>query len=200
MDEDGQPIPGCAAQRRRDRNVVPAACSEGRNHRHLSACFRRRQRNLSPRSLARKTPSVAAHLDIQNLKLSVVDGLFLKVTFETAGPVLPEGDAGVSGIAYRVYFDAHKPSAPSGRCCERRRCLDNSRLCAAEPRERRQITILCVRSRRLAPREDERQHHFDSGNPAAGAPWRETDCRFCRCHCFRLGRASCADSRSPGRS
>jgi len=60
----------------------------------------------------KKNSGVAAHLDIQNLKLSVVDGLFLKVTFETAGPVLPEGDAGVSGIAYRVYFSSHK--APSG--------------------------------------------------------------------------------------
>lgn len=61
----------------------------------------------------KKYSSVAAHLDIQNLKLSVVDGLFLKVTFETAGPVLAEGDSGLSGIAYRVYFDAHKPSAQS---------------------------------------------------------------------------------------
>jgi hypothetical protein len=55
--------------------------------------------------------AVAAHLDIQNLKLSVVDGLFLKATFETAGPALAEGDAGISGIAYHVYFDAHKNSA-----------------------------------------------------------------------------------------
>jgi hypothetical protein len=58
-----------------------------------------------------KNSSIAAHLDIQNLKLSVVAGLFLKVTFETAGPVLPEGDSGLSGIAYRVHFYAHKPSA-----------------------------------------------------------------------------------------
>jgi hypothetical protein len=61
----------------------------------------------------KKNSSVAAHLDIQNLKLSVVDGLFLKITFETAGPVLPEGDSGVSGIAYRVYFHTHKASAQS---------------------------------------------------------------------------------------
>ena len=60
-----------------------------------------------------KNPSVAAHLDIQNLKLSVVDGLLLKVTFETAGPVLPEGDPGVSGIGYRVSFAAGKPSNQS---------------------------------------------------------------------------------------
>jgi hypothetical protein len=59
----------------------------------------------------KKNSPVAAHLDIQNLKLSVIDGLFLKVTFETAGPVLSEGDSGLSGLAYRVYFDARKPSA-----------------------------------------------------------------------------------------
>ena len=59
----------------------------------------------------KKNSSAAAHLDIQNLKLSVVDGLFLKVTFETTGPVLPEGDAGLSGVAYRVYIDDYKPSS-----------------------------------------------------------------------------------------
>jgi hypothetical protein len=61
----------------------------------------------------KKNSSVAAHLDIRNLKLSVVDGLFLKVTFETSGPVLREGDSALSGIAYRVYFDSHKPSVQS---------------------------------------------------------------------------------------
>ena len=60
-----------------------------------------------------KNTSVAAHLDLQNLELSVVDGLLLKVTFETAGPVLPEGEPGVSGIGYRVHFAADKPSAES---------------------------------------------------------------------------------------
>jgi hypothetical protein len=59
----------------------------------------------------KKTASVPAHLDIQNLRLSVVDGLLLKIEFETAGPVLLEGDAGLSGIAYRVYFNAFKTSA-----------------------------------------------------------------------------------------
>lgn len=51
-----------------------------------------------------KNSSVAPNLDLQNLKLSVVDGLLLKVTFETAGPALPEGDPGLSGIGYRVQF------------------------------------------------------------------------------------------------
>lgn len=58
--------------------------------------------------------SVAPNLNIQELKISIVDGLFLKVTFETAGPALPAGNAGVSGIGYRVYFDAHKSAATSG--------------------------------------------------------------------------------------
>ncbi|MFZ0639154.1 MAG: hypothetical protein WA020_10725 [Candidatus Acidiferrales bacterium] len=54
--------------------------------------------------------SAPANLNLQNVHLSVVNGLFLKVSFETSGPVLPEGDPGVSGIAYRLYLTAHKPS------------------------------------------------------------------------------------------
>jgi hypothetical protein len=53
--------------------------------------------------------SVAPHLDLKQVKVAVVDGLFLKVTFETRGPVLPEGDAGLAGLIYRVSFDKHKP-------------------------------------------------------------------------------------------
>jgi hypothetical protein len=59
----------------------------------------------------KSNPSAAANLDLKSLQISVVDGLFLKATLETAGPVLPEGDAGVSGIMYRVNFYAHKASA-----------------------------------------------------------------------------------------
>src|SRR5947209_4345164 len=54
-------------------------------------------------------PDVAPHLDLKNVRVSVVDGLFLKVTFETRGPILPEGDPALAGIAYRVSFDVHKP-------------------------------------------------------------------------------------------
>lgn len=54
-------------------------------------------------------PSVAANLDLRNVKVSVIDGLFLRVTFETRGPVLPEGDPGLSGIAYRISLDKQKP-------------------------------------------------------------------------------------------
>jgi hypothetical protein len=72
------------------------------------------EKPLASLSAAQHTP-VAAHLDLQRVRLSVVDGLFLKVAFETAGPVLPEGDSGLSGIAYRVCFYLHKPSTqPAG--------------------------------------------------------------------------------------
>ncbi|MBI1764786.1 MAG: hypothetical protein HYR56_25530 [Acidobacteria bacterium] len=58
---------------------------------------------------AEENPAVAAHLDIKSVKVSAVDGLFLKVTLETRGPVLPEGEAGLAGLTYRVSFDSHKP-------------------------------------------------------------------------------------------
>lgn len=58
-------------------------------------------------------PELAANLDVRNLELSVEDGILLKVTFETRGPVVPEGDPAVEGITYRVLFDAKEPSASS---------------------------------------------------------------------------------------
>src|ERR1700678_3486839 len=56
-------------------------------------------------------PALPANLDVRNLKLSVEDGTLLKVTFETRGPVLLEGDPAIEGITYRVLFDAHQPSS-----------------------------------------------------------------------------------------
>ncbi len=58
-------------------------------------------------------PSVAAHLDVRNVKLSVVDGILLRVTFETRGPVPPEGNAAAGGVGYRVFFDP--PQGPGGQ-------------------------------------------------------------------------------------
>ena len=58
-----------------------------------------------------KSPAIAPHLNLQSIKVAVVDNLFLKITLETRGPLLPEGDPGLAGIAYRVYFDTHKPLA-----------------------------------------------------------------------------------------
>lgn len=57
--------------------------------------------------------SAPANLNLQSVHFFVIDGLFLKVTFETSGPVLPEGDPGVSGIAYRVHFSARPSSTAS---------------------------------------------------------------------------------------
>src|SRR5262245_35786418 len=56
-----------------------------------------------------EAPAVAAHRDLKGVKVTVVDGLFLKVTFELRGPVLPEGDPGLVGLSYRVAFDTRKP-------------------------------------------------------------------------------------------
>jgi hypothetical protein len=58
-------------------------------------------------------PALAAHLDVRNLRLSVEDGIRLKVTFETRGPTLPEGDPAVGGLTYRVFLDAQKPISTS---------------------------------------------------------------------------------------
>jgi hypothetical protein len=55
--------------------------------------------------------SAPANLNLTSLRVSTVSGLFLKVTLETSGPVLPEGDAGISGISYHVHLGAAKSGA-----------------------------------------------------------------------------------------
>ena len=60
---------------------------------------------------ANPASSAAGNLNLTNLRLSVVNGIFLKVSFETSGPVLPEGDAALRGISYHVKFSASKSSA-----------------------------------------------------------------------------------------
>ena len=54
------------------------------------------------------------NLDIKSVKLSGVDGLFLKAAIETRGPMLPEGDPEIEGIAYRVCLSAK----PIGDCTQ----------------------------------------------------------------------------------
>ncbi len=58
--------------------------------------------------------AAAAHLDLKGMKVTVVDGLFLKITLEMRGPVLPEGDPELVGLTYRIAFDKHKPPPTSG--------------------------------------------------------------------------------------
>jgi hypothetical protein len=60
---------------------------------------------------AEENPEVASPLDIVKVKLAAVDGLFLKATIETRGPVLQEGDPGLVGITYRLCLDRDKPAA-----------------------------------------------------------------------------------------
>jgi hypothetical protein len=60
--------------------------------------------------------AAAPNLDIKSVKLAAVDGLFLKATIETRGPILPESDPGTVGIAYRICLDARKPA---GDCTQK---------------------------------------------------------------------------------
>ncbi len=55
--------------------------------------------------------AVAPNLDVKNVSLAAIDGLFLKATIETRGPVLPEGDPSLNGVTYRIAFN--RGSAPT---------------------------------------------------------------------------------------
>jgi len=57
-------------------------------------------------------PASPAHLDIREVRVSAVDGLFLKIVVETRGPVLAAGDPDLAGIEYRIGLVAHQPTTP----------------------------------------------------------------------------------------
>jgi hypothetical protein len=69
---------------------------------------------LATISVKEPHPSLAAHLDLRNIKLSIKEGILLKLVLETRGPVLPEGDKMLDGIAYRIIFDIQNSAAASG--------------------------------------------------------------------------------------
>jgi hypothetical protein len=46
----------------------------------------------------------APNLEIKSVTFSSIDDLFLKVTIETRGPVLPDEDPGINGGTYRITF------------------------------------------------------------------------------------------------
>jgi hypothetical protein len=52
--------------------------------------------------------SLAPHLDLRSVKLAAIDGLFLNVTFETRGPLLPPGDPAANGLSYLVRLQSPK--------------------------------------------------------------------------------------------
>ncbi|HKV23621.1 MAG TPA: hypothetical protein VJN93_03430 [Candidatus Acidoferrum sp.] len=58
--------------------------------------------------------ALPAHLNLREAKLTAVDGIFLRVTFEMRGPLPQEASPGNSGIAYRVRFDSQGPASVSG--------------------------------------------------------------------------------------
>jgi hypothetical protein len=51
-----------------------------------------------------------ANLDIRKARVAVVDGLFLKITIETRGPVLQEDTPEIAGIVYAVCLDHAMPT------------------------------------------------------------------------------------------
>ena len=55
--------------------------------------------------------SLPANVDVRNVKVAIVAGALLRVTYETRGPVLSEGDAGIDGLTYRVRFEPHQASS-----------------------------------------------------------------------------------------
>jgi len=54
-----------------------------------------------------------ANLALRDVRISAVAGLFLKVSFDATGAVLPEGDPGIGGISYHIHFAAKPPSLGS---------------------------------------------------------------------------------------
>ena len=55
--------------------------------------------------------AIAPHLDVRKLKIAAASNLVVKVTFETAGPVLQKGDPNLHGFGYRVVFGSAHPDA-----------------------------------------------------------------------------------------
>ncbi|ADW71014.1 CheW domain-containing protein [Granulicella tundricola] len=53
---------------------------------------------------------IAPNLDVMKVKLSAVDGLLLKATLETKGPVPAANDPAAMGVTYRVCLDKKKPT------------------------------------------------------------------------------------------
>lgn len=60
-------------------------------------------------------PSVAANLDIRQIRLSAVDDLYLRVALKARGPMLAGTDPAIAGIAYRICLSR---IAPQGPCTE----------------------------------------------------------------------------------
>ena len=110
--------------------------------------------------------SMAPHLNIKSVKVSAVDGLFLKVTIETRGPVLAGSDPAIMGLTYRVCLDKAKPAAD---CTQgSRHGLDYSRRwwTRARTRRPRDAPLQRIRTRPLACCQSQRRYHRHAGHSA----------------------------------
>ncbi len=60
-------------------------------------------------------PSAPASLDIRQIRLRAVDGLYLRVALQARGPVPTETDPAIAGVTYRICLNR---TAPQGPCTE----------------------------------------------------------------------------------
>jgi hypothetical protein len=65
---------------------------------------------ISGGELGGENAAAGPNLDIKSVKLTSVDGLLLKATIETRGPLLAESDPGMAGISDRVCLDKKRPA------------------------------------------------------------------------------------------
>jgi hypothetical protein len=63
-------------------------------------------------AISAPTQSQPAEFDIKSVKISAIDGLFLKADFEIASPIPPQGDAKADGLTYHLCLSAAKPAVP----------------------------------------------------------------------------------------
>ena len=107
---DGESFPGSAPQGRADRafaNQVAAQDAIVGLYPRVDTGTKRPLTTITDPD----DPAAPAHLDIHNVKASVVDGLFLEIALETRSPVLAEGDAQLAGVVYRVTMNRSKRPA-----------------------------------------------------------------------------------------
>jgi len=62
----------------------------------------------------KENPAVPGHLNIQNVNLSSVGGMFLKVALDARGAPLQAGDPNATGVTYRVTFAPSNKAAATG--------------------------------------------------------------------------------------
>lgn len=60
---------------------------------------------------AKEHPELAPHLDVQKLRVSLVEDAVLEVILETRGPVLQPGDPSLQHFAYRISFQPTSPGS-----------------------------------------------------------------------------------------